>query len=134
MNRKGLWVFVVFSTVLYVLALSGCGHDQQLTSITVTPDTEDFGAPDPALHVQLRALGHYIHPPVTKDITTQVVWSTNTADVATVSDTGLLAPGGFACGNAQITATVQTNHSTADRPSSGAIITGSMTATVECGP
>jgi hypothetical protein len=132
MNRKGLWVFVAFATLLYVLVVSGCGHDQQLTSITVEPDTEDFGAPDPTLQVQLRALGHYIHPPVTKEITNQVVWATNTPDVAKVTSTGLLSPGGAACGNAQITATVQTNHSTADRPSSGAIITGSMTATVEC--
>jgi hypothetical protein len=132
MNRKGLRFLAAFATLLYILVLAGCGHDQQLTSITVQPNTEDFGFPDPSLHVQLRALGHYIHPPVTKDITDQVTWATNTPDVATVSATGLLAPGGFACGDAQITATVRTNHSTADRPSSGAIITGSMTATVEC--
>ena len=132
MNCKGLRFLAAFGTLMYILALASCAHDQQLTSITVQPDTEDFGAPDPSLQVQLRAFGHYIHPPVTKDITDQVTWATNTPDVATVSTTGLLAPGGVACGNAQITATVRTNHSTADRPSSGAIITGSMTATVEC--
>ena len=132
MNRKGLRFLGAFAMLLYILALAGCGHDQQLTSITVEPNTEDFGFPDKSLHVQLRALGHYIHPPVTKDITDQVTWATNTEAVATVSSTGLLAPGGAACGDAQITATVRTNHSTADRPSTGAIITGSMTATVEC--
>jgi hypothetical protein len=131
MKCKG-FRFVLVITLFYVIALAGCAHDQQLTSITVQPDTEDFGVPDPSLHVQLRALGHYIHPPVTKDITDQVTWSTNTADVATVSASGLLAPGGVACGNALITATVRTNHSDADRPSSGAIITGSMTANVAC--
>ena len=28
--------------------------------------------------MQLRALGTYIHPPVTKDITNQVTWESNT--------------------------------------------------------
>jgi len=132
MNRKGLRFVAVFAMLIYCAGLLSCAHDQQLTSITVQPDTENFGVADPSLQVQLRALGHYIHPPVTKDITDQVTWATNTAAVATVSSTGLLAPGGSACGNAQITATVRTNHSSADRPSTGAIITGSMTATVVC--
>jgi List-Bact-rpt repeat protein len=98
----------------------------------VQPTTEDFGAADPSLNVQLKALGQYIHPPVTKDITSQVVWSTNTPQVAVVSSTGLLSPGGAACGNALIFATVQTNHSSGGRSSSGALITGQMTANVAC--
>jgi hypothetical protein len=109
-----------------------CARDQQLVSITVQPNIENFGAADPTLNVQLRAIGSYIHPPVTKDITDQVTWASNTPEVAIVSSTGLLTPGGTACGNSLISATVRTDHSAGNRSSSGALITGSMTANVTC--
>ena len=116
-----------------LLAMLSCAHDQQLTSIEVQPTTENFGAADPSLGpVQLIAYGHYIHPPVTKDITDQVLWSSNTPTVAVVTSTGALSPGGVACGNALVTATVKTNSSEGGRSSSGAIISGSMTANVTC--
>ena len=115
-----------------LLALSSCAHDQQLVGITIQPATEDFGAADPALNVQLRALGNYIHPPVTKDITDQVTWASNTPSMITVNSTGLIAPAGFACGNTLVSATVTTNTSAGNRSSSGAIITGYMTANVAC--
>src|SRR5262245_3600959 len=107
------------------VALS-CARDQELVSINVQPGTENFGAADPSLNVQLKALRQYVHPPVTKDITNEVAWSTNTPQVAVVSSTGLLSPGGAACGNALIFATVQTNHSSGGLSSSGALITGQM--------
>ena len=116
----------------YLLATLSCGRDQELVSITVDPNVENFGVIDPSLTVQLRALGNYIHPPVTKDITNQVTWASNAPEIASVTSTGLLFPGGTACGNASISATVRTNHSSGNRPSSGAIITGSMTANVAC--
>ena len=109
-----------------------CAHDQQLVSIQVQPNVENFGAADPALNVQLRALGSYIHPPVTKDITDQVTWASNTPNMVTVNSTGLIAPAGFACGNTLISATVTTNRSAGNRSSSGAIVTGYMTANVAC--
>ena len=116
-----------------LLVTLSCAHDQQLTSISVQPTTEDFGAADPSLGpVQLIAYGHYIHPPVTKDITSQVVWSSNTPTVAAVTSTGALSPGGVDCGNSLVTATVQTNSSAGGRSSSGAVISGSMTANVTC--
>ena len=118
--------------VCSLLAMLSCAHDQQLVGITVKPDTENFGAADPALNVQLRALGTYIHPPVTKDITAQVTWASNTPNMVTVTSGGLLSPAGFSCGNALVSATVLTNHSSGNRSSSGAIITGYMTANVAC--
>ena len=123
---------------LLLAALSGCGHDQQLVSITIEPATETFGAEtipvnlDAGLNVQLRALGSYIHPPVTKDITNQVTWVSNTPDMVTVNATGLITATGHSCGSTIITATVMTNHSTGDIPSTGALVTGSMTARVVC--
>jgi Divergent InlB B-repeat domain len=115
-----------------------CGHDQQLVGITVIPGTETFGAstipvPDDAgLSVQLRALGTYIHPPVTKDITDQVIWATNTPDMVTVNSTGLISATGLSCGGTIISATVLKNSSDGGLSSSGAIVTGSMQANVVC--
>ena len=69
---RGVGAFIVAGAMTMSLS---CARDQQLVSITIQPDTQTFGAsniPVPAdagLSVQLRALGHYVHPPVTKDIT-----------------------------------------------------------------
>jgi hypothetical protein len=115
-----------------------CGHDQQLVSITIVPDTETFGAssipvPDDAgLGVQLRALGQYSHPPVTKDITNQVTWGSNDIQMVTVTPTGLLVATGSSCGGSVISATVHTNHSDGGLSSSGAIVTATMSANVVC--
>jgi hypothetical protein len=89
-----------------VLCLPSCGHDQQLVSISVQPSTETFGAAnipvsqDTGLNVQLTALGSYIHPPVTKDITSEVTWTSNTPQMAMVSSSGVLSATGEACGTA----------------------------------
>lgn len=115
-----------------------CAHDQQLVSIDVVPASETFGASnipvsaDAGLSVQLRALGHYIHPPVTKDITNQVAWGSDDPQMFTITPTGLLTATGFVCGGSVISATVNTNSSAAGRSSSGAIVTGNMTANVVC--
>jgi len=132
MNRFFLRSVGAIAIVGFFLAALSCARDQQLVSIEVQPSIENFGAVDPTLNVQLRALGHYVHPPVTKDITDQVVWASNTPGVAIVTSTGLVSPNGTDCGNSLITATEQTNHSSGDRPSTGALITGSMTANVAC--
>jgi hypothetical protein len=130
MGRNSLWLAVVCAATLL---LPSCGRDQQLVSIAIQPGTETFGASDIPVSanagatVQLRALGSYIHPPVTKDITNQVTWSSNTPDMVTVSSTGLITATGLACGGTLISATVTTNDT-----SSGAIVTGTMTANVVC--
>jgi hypothetical protein len=120
------------------LCLPGCGHEQQLVSIEIQPSTETFGAAnipvieDAGANVQLRAIGTYIHPPVTKDITNSVVWASNTPGMVTVNSTGLITATGQACGGTLISATVTTNHSVGNLGSSGAIVTGNMTANVVC--
>ena len=101
MIRKlvGVVVLVGVSTVL--VSLSSCGHDQQLISITIQPASETFGSSNiPVIanagaQVQLRALGGYIHPPVTKDITSQVTWNSNTPQMMTVDSSGLLTVTGL---------------------------------------
>jgi Divergent InlB B-repeat domain/Bacterial Ig-like domain (group 2) len=134
-----IWKYIALILVsAAVLLLPSCGHEQQLTSISIQPSTETFGAANiPVIankgsSVQLAALGTYIHPPVTKDVTTQVTWASNTPTMVTVDPTGLITATGEACGNTLISATVTTNHSVGNISSSGAIVTGFMTATVVC--
>lgn len=116
----------------FLFALLSCGHDQKLVSITIQPAAQEFLDPNPALNVQLRALGQYIHPPVTKDITNQVTWTSNTPNLVTVSSTGVVAPTGvYVCGGALVSATATTNSSAGNLSSSGAIITGTIVVTVD---
>jgi hypothetical protein len=121
-----------------LVSMLSCAHDQQLVSISIIPSEETFGAAnipvsaDAGLSVQLRALGHYIHPPVTKDITNEVTWGSDDIQMVTVNPTGLITATGGSCGGTVISATVQTNSSAGNRPSSGAIVTGTMQANVIC--
>lgn len=133
MTRKWsvvLSVFVVLLTATLMLSLASCGHDQELTQITVQPATETFGAAnvpvnlDAGLSVQLRALGTYIHPPVTKDITGQVTWFSNTPQMVTVNSTGMITATGGSCGGTLVSATMKSQN--------GGIQTAFMTANVVC--
>ena len=138
MIRKLVAVLVLLIVASVLLCLSSCGRDQQLVGITVQPSTETFGAAnipvsaDSGLQLQLRALGSYIHPPVTKDITDKVVWSSNTPQMMTVDSSGLVTVTGLTCGATLVSATVTTNSSAGGLSSSGAIVTGFMTGNVVC--
>ena len=137
---RGKWLsFVVLVAAGGMLfSLSSCGRDQELVSIQIQPSAETFGdANTPVIRnrgssVQLRALGTYIHPPVTKDITSQVTWTSNDTQMMTVDATGMLTATGLACGGALISATVKTGKSAGGISSSGAIVTGTMTGNVVC--
>lgn len=125
-------VFGIFALAILLFFLAGCARDQELTSITIQPEKEVFGATNIPVSanagatVQLRAIGSYIHPPLTKDITAEVAWTSNTPSVATVDANGVLTATGDACGDSIVSATVTTKQST------GNIVTNSMTATVVC--
>jgi hypothetical protein len=128
----------LFLAAFLLSTMSACGHDQQLESITIIPAVENFGSTnipviaDRGLNVQLRALGSYIHPPVTKDITNKVTWTSNTPQMVTVDANGVITATGLACGGTIISATIVTNHSDGAISSTGALVTGTMTANVIC--
>ncbi|MGB8062509.1 MAG: hypothetical protein WCF26_11485 [Candidatus Sulfotelmatobacter sp.] len=138
MNGKWLSVIALVVVASALLTVSSCGHDQQLVSIQIQPGTETFGESnipvnlDAGLQVQLRALGTYIHPPVTKDITDQVTWNSNDPQMMTVNSTGLLTATGDSCGGTLVSATLTTNTSAGGLSSSGALVTGYMTGNVVC--
>lgn len=138
MIRKLVAVVVLAVVAAVLVSLSSCGRDQQLESISIQPASETFGASNipvsanAGAQVQLRALGNYIHPPVTKDITAKVTWNSNTPQMMTVDSSGVLTVTGLACGATLISATVNTNTSSGGISSSGAIVTGYMTGNVVC--
>jgi hypothetical protein len=138
MIRKWFSILGLIGAASLALSVSSCGDPQELVSITVQPQAETFGAsniPVSALagaQVQLSAMGTYVHPPVTKDITDQVTWSSNTPQMVTVNSTGLISVVGGPCGATLVSATVQTNADASGVSSQGAIVTGYMTANVTC--
>src|SRR3984957_16734368 len=138
MSRKWISFSILVLVAVSLLSVSSCGDPQELVSINVQPGTETFGATnipvsaDAGLQVQLRALGTYVHPPVTKDITNQVTWTSNDTQMVTVSSTGLATATGGSCGGTLISATVSTNADGSGVSASGAIVTGYMTANVLC--
>jgi hypothetical protein len=130
-KRVGKWISILglVSAGVALSSLSSCARNQQLEGITISPSAFTYFSPAPPnsqqTPVPLIAYGSFIHPPETKNITNQVVWSSDQAIVADVSSSGGLTAG-TACGIANITATYET-----DGTSSGNLVLGSMTVTVE---
>jgi len=60
------------------LSLPSCGHDQKLVSLTIQPAAftflEPYSPPPGNATEQYRAIGTYIHPPATIDVTSQATW------------------------------------------------------------
>jgi hypothetical protein len=113
-----------------LVSLSSCAHNQQLVSITVSPPSFTFFAPlgpgVPPNVIPLTAYGAYIHPPETKNITSQVIWSSDQTLVADVSSSGDLTAG-VACGVANVSASVYTDRGNPNGP----VVVGTMTVTVD---
>jgi hypothetical protein len=124
MNRKWLKLLLICSASVVI---PSCGTGQQLVGITVTPSNVVFGGIDPGLFAQLTATGSYAHPPATKDITSQVTWSSNIVQVAQVTSSGKVSPN-VACGVTPVTASLLTNSPT------GNLITGTTSVTVDGPP
>ena len=122
MNRKWLGILILVGVAVVLLNTSSCARDQQLVSITLSPAGgfvfEGFGATG-----QFTALGTYIHPPETKDITNKVVWSVDIANFATITQQGLITYNRTdGCGSGLVNATFNSNPS---NPSSGSVMIGS---------
>lgn len=87
------------------LCLPSCGHDQKLVSLQVMPVSPGFTFPEPTPGAtgQYHAIATYIHPPATKDVTTQATWSVD--DNVVSINAGLVTTNG-SCGSADVRATM----------------------------
>jgi hypothetical protein len=127
MNRKWFSVAALIAAATVLFSLSSCGFNQHLVSIAVTPSSVTFLSPGTTITFQLKAYGTYIHPPETKDITSQVTWEPDSADLVTVTSAGVVSTAGMGhCGVTNVTASVFTDSGNTN----GNVVTGSATITV----
>jgi hypothetical protein len=107
---KGSYIGLAMSALValaVLLSFPSCGHDQKLVSVTITPATATYLAPN-AVPAVFQAMGTYIHPPETKNITQQVTWATDVPDMLQLNNQPgvgeMVGPKGI-CGIADISAT-----------------------------
>ena len=106
-----------------VLSLSSCGHDQKLVSLIIQPNTFTFLTQSGT--EQYTATGTYIHPPVTKDVTSQATWKVD--DGVVHMNAGLVSPDPMlGCGGGTISASLPEGTGGA-----GNIVIGYATVTVD---
>jgi len=122
--RKTCWVLVVAIVLAFPF---GCGHPTEMVSLTVSPISAGVVGVGVNGQIQFKALGQFIHPAETRDVTNQVSWSSAIQDVVAVNQQGL-ATSGAACGVSTITATASQPLIGPIGP--GAIITGTASFTV----
>jgi hypothetical protein len=89
------------------LSLPSCGHDQKLVSIAVQPPSYTFLENVDGETTNFKAYGTYIHPPATKDITTQVTWGVdvNWLTIASGPTAGGTVTAQGTCGISDVSAT-----------------------------
>jgi Bacterial Ig-like domain (group 2) len=110
---------------LALLVAPSCGFKRQLVSITVIPDGATLIGT--GVELQFTAIGHFIHPPDSRDITDSVAWQSAASQIVTIDATGL-ATSTAGCGtNITITATA---HSDPHDNSSGVVV-GTAAVTVK---
>ena len=108
--------------VAVFLAFPSCGFERKLVEITIAPPTATFLTPDSTKQIVFSALGRYIHPPDTRDITSQVTWKTDVPQLVQVSG-GVVSPQpGNVCGIADISASMSDG---------GNLVIGYATVTVD---
>jgi hypothetical protein len=131
MKLGGRHAVGLVAIIFLTLVSMSCGHDQSLSFIEVRPTGSTItGA---GLDLQFTAIGHYNHPPTTKDITSQVVWKSSARQIIDFVTPGVpgLATSGFGCGtNLPIQAIVYRNPKD---PSNGTAIIGTATVNVSQG-
>lgn len=102
------WSRIALGAALALTATNflSCGTDRKLAQIIIQPPAATFldPSPGPANVIVYTALGEFIHPPLTKDITGRVTWKTDTPGLLVING-GQVSPfGGGACGIGDISA------------------------------
>jgi hypothetical protein len=120
---KEVWRRCALGAALMLSATNflSCMHELKLVSITVHPAAFTFPTPDPNVQGVFTALGNYIHPPDTRDITDKVTWKTDVPQLIQING-GVVSPQpGNVCGIADVSASLQDN---------GNLVIGYATVTV----
>jgi len=125
MKRRRIQWLVVMLAMLALATLPSCGFKRKLVSITLIPDTATLAGP--GVELQFQAIGNYVHPPDSRDITDSVAWNSAAPQVVTIDKNGL-ATSQLGCGT-DITITA-TGHTDPHDDSSGVVVaTAAVTVT-----
>jgi len=130
---KGKWfsLVVLMAVAAGLLSQPSCARSTKLVSISIQPPGGTFGAVDNTLYFQFKALGSYIHPPKTVDITNQVNWQSDNPEVIQITGAGVASPN-TNCGVAQVFAEMHQDGN--DVVSNSASITVDGPASEGCTP
>jgi hypothetical protein len=126
MSRKWFSIVALISVASFVLNMSSCGFNQHLVSIRVSPPGATFEGV--GAQIQFTAIGTYIHPPETKDISSQVQWAIDSQNLATVTSTGFVTSTSI-CGSGNLTASL---NAPPNFITGSAFLTGSGIGTPAC--
>jgi hypothetical protein len=103
---KPKWLSIaILVTAALLLTLSTCARNQHLTSIQVLPSSATFGGVGATL--QFKAIGTYIHPPATKDVTALAKWSIDSQFLVSFNSTPGLVTSINDCGSGNVIASIQ---------------------------
>ena len=104
---RSVWLQCTLGVAMVVAAacLPSCMHERKLVQIKVQPSDASFGSPAPDAQIIFTALGSYIHPPDTRDITDKATWKSDVPQLVTVTG-GVVSPTGNGCGVADISASM----------------------------
>ena len=100
-NRSSLGAMLLIGALV---PLTSCTSDPKLSSIVVTPSNMTATA---GVTWQFTAIGYYAKhdkAPLTRDITSEVTWTSSSAQMVTVSSTGFATVTGISYGNTTISA------------------------------
>jgi hypothetical protein len=101
MSRKWFSLLALISTVTLLVSSLSCGFNQHLVSIQVTPPGATFNSVGAS--IVFKAMGTYVHPPETKDITSIVTWSVDSQNLVSITNTSLVTALNI-CGSGNLTA------------------------------
>ena len=98
MNERWLRYVLCLTALFAAVNFLSCGNKLKLVSIDLQPGSAKFLTPDPNGLIVFTALGTYIHPPATRDITGRVTWTTDNPQLLVVTK-GVVSPQpGNVCG------------------------------------
>ena len=103
-------IFCVVLLFGVAMLITSCINSGSLTEIQVSPTTVTSTA---GATIQFKAIGLYTHPnhvPITKDITNEVVWTSTSTQMVTITNTGFATVTGKSIGNTQIYASAMGFH------------------------
>ena len=123
MNSRVAQSLIVLILFCLLLGSLSCAREQQLVSITVNP-SGGFVFGGLGAQGQFTALGTFIHPPETKDITNQVVWKLDVSNFADLTQSGLITyTRADGCGSGDVSATHSTDPNSTS--TTGSVVVGS---------